>query len=126
MRSRGAPGLLLCIQHSAFPPRSFANRLIGVRLAGLRIALVILHADPARGGAERYTVDLAAALRGRGHEVALVASTIPPGELPAGAVRLDTGGATRTGRFLHFLDPPDRHFVATHYQLGHAGLLERC
>jgi hypothetical protein len=28
----------------------------------MRIALVILHADPARGGAERYTIDLANAL----------------------------------------------------------------
>ena len=28
----------------------------------MKIALVILHADPARGGAERYTIDLAAAL----------------------------------------------------------------
>jgi len=28
----------------------------------LKIALVILHADPSRGGAERYTVDLAAGL----------------------------------------------------------------
>ena len=31
----------------------------------LKIALVILHADPARGGAERYTTDLAAALTQR-------------------------------------------------------------
>ncbi len=38
----------------------------------MKIALIILQADAARGGAERYTVDLAAALAGRGHEVTLL------------------------------------------------------
>src|SRR5690349_13355131 len=41
----------------------------------LDIALVILDADPARGGAERYTVDLAHALAGRGHATSLLASS---------------------------------------------------
>jgi len=44
----------------------------------MRIALVILHADPSRGGAERYTFDLSAALSARNLDVTLVASTIPP------------------------------------------------
>jgi UDP-glucose:(heptosyl)LPS alpha-1,3-glucosyltransferase len=91
-------------------------------LTGLRIALVILHADPARGGAERYTVDLAAALRGRGHEVALVASGFPPGELPAGAVRLDGGTGTRLGRYLDFLDQLDKHLIEARYDIVHAML----
>jgi UDP-glucose:(heptosyl)LPS alpha-1,3-glucosyltransferase len=88
----------------------------------LRIALVILHGDPARGGAERYTVDLAAVLRGRGHDVALVASTFAPGELPAGGVRLDTGGGTRLGRYLSFLDQLDKHLIEARYDVVHAML----
>ncbi|MDB5333356.1 MAG: hypothetical protein JWP03_4507 [Phycisphaerales bacterium] len=88
----------------------------------MRIALVILHGDPARGGAERYTVDLAAALRGRGHDVALVASTFGPGELPAGGVRLDTGGGTRLGRYLSFLDQLDKHLIEARYDVVHAML----
>ncbi|MDB5299345.1 MAG: hypothetical protein JWO87_1008 [Phycisphaerales bacterium] len=95
---------------------------MGVRLVALRIALVILHGDPARGGAERYTVDLAAALRGRGHDAAVVASGFPPGELPAGAVRLDTGGGTRLGRYLSFLDQLDRHLIEARYDIVHAML----
>src|SRR5690349_743164 len=48
----------------------------------MKIALVILHADPARGGAERYTVDLATALHARGGvDVTLVASTFGPQEI---------------------------------------------
>ncbi|CAA9371559.1 MAG: hypothetical protein AVDCRST_MAG64-163, partial [uncultured Phycisphaerae bacterium] len=40
----------------------------------MKVALVILHADPARGGAERYTADLAAALGKRGHDVTVLSS----------------------------------------------------
>ncbi|MDB5172013.1 MAG: glycosyl transferase, group 1, partial [Phycisphaerales bacterium] len=112
-QSRTYKSSLFFIQRSAFIiqhfPRAFTKGRMGVRLVALRIALVILHGDPARGGAERYTVDLAAALRGRGHDAAVVASGFPPGELPAGAVRLDTGGGTRLGRYLSFLDQLDRH-----------------
>ncbi|HWE96420.1 MAG TPA: glycosyltransferase family 4 protein [Tepidisphaeraceae bacterium] len=88
----------------------------------MRIALVILHGDPARGGAERYTVDLAAALRGRGHDVALVASTFAPGELPAGGVRLGADGGTRVGRYLSFLDQLDKHLIEARYDIVHAML----
>ena len=35
--------------------------------------MVILHADPVRGGAERYTADVAAAVAARGHVVSLLA-----------------------------------------------------
>src|SRR6185437_4879460 len=73
----------------------------------LRIALVILHADPARGGAERYTVDLAAALRRRGHEVRIISSSFAPGPLPQGAVHLSVARATRLGRYMQFLDRVD-------------------
>ena len=48
----------------------------------MKIALVILHADASRGGAERYTVDLSAALAAGGHDVTLLAQTFA--RLPAG------------------------------------------
>lgn len=88
----------------------------------LRIALVIFHADPVRGGAERYTVDLAAALRGRGHEVTLIASSFALGEIPPGAVLLNTGRATRTGRYVRFLNQLDQHLFAHRYDAVHAML----
>ncbi len=67
------------------------------------VALVILHADPARGGAERYTRDLAAGLVGRGHRVSVVAGTFA--DVPAGvtAVPVAATGATRVGRYARFL-----------------------
>ncbi|MEO6436468.1 MAG: glycosyltransferase, partial [Tepidisphaeraceae bacterium] len=77
----------------------------------MKIALVILHADPARGGAERYTVDLAAALARRGHDVALVhAAWIAPRAIvrhvvgkPYRQILLKAGGLTRTWRYRVFL-----------------------
>lgn len=93
----------------------------------MKIALVILHADPARGGAERYTIDLASGLRGRGHEVALVASSFGEGCRAPGDVLLDAGGATRAGRYSRFLDELDRHLDATAYDAVHAMLpVRRC
>ena len=71
---------------------------------GVNVALVILHADPARGGAERYTRDLAAGLTARGHAVAMVASTFA--DVPAGVERVSVAatGATRVGRYARYLD----------------------
>ena len=91
----------------------------------MRIALVILHADPARGGAERYTIDLFEGLRKRGHEVALVASTVA-GE-GDGRVKVPAHGATRVGRYLSFLDALDRHLEEGRYAVVHAMLpVRRC
>jgi UDP-glucose:(heptosyl)LPS alpha-1,3-glucosyltransferase len=93
----------------------------------LKIALVILHADPARGGAERYTADLANGLRGRGHEVSRLASTFPDGGVPAQDVLLPASGATRSGRYARFLDSLDRHLDETRYDVVHAMLpVRRC
>ncbi len=57
----------------------------------MRVALVILRADAGRGGAEKYTLDLADSLGGRGHEVALL-----------DAAALGVAGRTRIGRFRSF------------------------
>lgn len=96
----------------------------------LRIALVILHADPTRGGAERYTHDLALALRGRGHHVTLIASSFAPNDAPdpparddeSNCVRLENAAPTRAGRYLRFLDELDRHLIANDYDIVHAML----
>jgi UDP-glucose:(heptosyl)LPS alpha-1,3-glucosyltransferase len=77
----------------------------------MKIALVILHADPARGGAERYSTDLAAALARRGHQVALISSE-----------SLKIRGATRAGRYLKFLDALDQHLQNNAYDIVHAML----
>jgi len=88
----------------------------------VRIALVILHADPARGGAERYTLDLAAALRARGHHVSLIASSFAPKQQTPDDVQLKVGRGTRLSRYVYFLDALDRHLAETKYDIVHAML----
>jgi UDP-glucose:(heptosyl)LPS alpha-1,3-glucosyltransferase len=57
------------------PTEALSDRSLRDERAVLNIALVILHADPARGGAERYTIDLAEALARSGHAVTLIAAS---------------------------------------------------
>ncbi len=93
----------------------------------MKIALVILHADPTRGGAERYTLDLARALRRRGNEVTLLASSFADGLLTSNDVLLPARAPTRLGRYLRFLDTLDEHFAASRYDIVHAMLpVRRC
>jgi UDP-glucose:(heptosyl)LPS alpha-1,3-glucosyltransferase len=93
----------------------------------LKVALVILHADPARGGAERYTFDLAQALAARGVEVALVASTFGPRPARVECVELGRRGVTRLGQYRAFLDALDAHLDASAYDVVHAMLpVRRC
>lgn len=108
-------------------PRIWLGGSVGLRLRGLRIALVILHADPGRGGAERYTVDLARGLRGRGHAVSVLASSFAPDVRGADDQLLDSRGATRAGRYARFLDSLDRHLETAEYEIVHAMLpVRRC
>jgi UDP-glucose:(heptosyl)LPS alpha-1,3-glucosyltransferase len=88
----------------------------------VKIALVILHADAARGGAERYTLDLANALVKRGHEVSLLASSFADQPFPGKAVTLASAGATRTGRYNSFLDSLDAELTRNAYDIVHAML----
>ena len=93
----------------------------------MKIALVILHADPARGGAERYTVDLAAALGRRGHDVSLLASSFAAPVEGVTSIPISANGATRTHRYKRFLDALDAHLDATSYDIVHAMLpVRRC
>jgi UDP-glucose:(heptosyl)LPS alpha-1,3-glucosyltransferase len=89
----------------------------------LRVALVILHADPARGGAERYTFDLAQSLAAGGtHEVALIASSFGPRPAGVECVELSQRGLTRLGRYRNFLDALDAHLAKSAYDVVHAML----
>ncbi|HWP41165.1 MAG TPA: glycosyltransferase family 4 protein, partial [Tepidisphaeraceae bacterium] len=93
----------------------------------MNIALVILHADPMRGGAERYTIDLAGALARRGHHVALAATRFA--DPPAGVqlVELPVRGFTRVARYRRMLDALDAHLHQARYHIVHAMLpVRRC
>jgi UDP-glucose:(heptosyl)LPS alpha-1,3-glucosyltransferase len=93
----------------------------------VKIALVILHADPARGGAERYTVDLAAALARRGHDVSLLASSFAAPIAGVTNATIDATGLTRAARYRGFLNALDAHLAATTYDVVHAMLpVRRC
>jgi UDP-glucose:(heptosyl)LPS alpha-1,3-glucosyltransferase len=92
----------------------------------VKIALVIFHADASRGGAERYTLDLSAALVKEGHDVSLLASCFAP-NTPGRPVMLDARGWTRAGSYRKFLDALDRHLVTECYEMLHAMLpVRRC
>jgi UDP-glucose:(heptosyl)LPS alpha-1,3-glucosyltransferase len=89
----------------------------------VKIALVIFHADPARGGAERYTIDMADALRSRGHVVTLIASSFAK-QLPPDVeqVEIASSSRSRTWRYVEFLDQLDAHLQAHAYDIVHAML----
>ena len=88
----------------------------------MKVALVILHADPARGGAERYTVDLAVALAARGHDVHVIAASFADAVPALTRVYLDAGATTRTGSYKRFLDLLDAHVATEKHDVVHAML----
>lgn len=89
--------------------------------------LVILHAQRSRGGAETYTLDLLHALRQRGHD-ALVAATSFDGAIPESQRRpINTRGATRTGRYRAFCREVARLQHDERFDLVHAMLpIHKC
>jgi UDP-glucose:(heptosyl)LPS alpha-1,3-glucosyltransferase len=94
----------------------------------LNIGLLIFNADPARGGAERYTADLAAALARRGHQVDLLTARWGSEEIPGvHQVTLGAKAATRAGAYDRFLDSLDAHLAKNTYDIVHAMLpVRRC
>jgi UDP-glucose:(heptosyl)LPS alpha-1,3-glucosyltransferase len=88
----------------------------------MRIALVILHADPQRGGAERYTIDLAAALAAGGHDVSLLATTFTDAPLPPTVKRVDVpvSASTRAGRYRQALIAIDGLTRPGSFEIVHA------
>jgi UDP-glucose:(heptosyl)LPS alpha-1,3-glucosyltransferase len=93
----------------------------------VKIALVILHADASRGGAERYTLDLAEGLAKRGHDVSILASSFQDAPVAGTRVLLPATGATRTGRYRAFLDSLDQQLDRAKYDVVHTMLpVRRC
>src|SRR4051812_7999087 len=88
----------------------------------MKIALVILHADPSRGGAERYTVDLTAALARRGHDVRVIATSFSDDIPLTIRVPLEVNALTRAGRYRNFIAALDRHLDENPYDVVHAML----
>lgn len=86
----------------------------------MKVALVILHADPAKGGAEGYTVNLAGSLKARGYDVALLATSFAESARVVQNVPLDNTGLTRLGRYRSFIDSLDRHLRENRYDIVHA------
>jgi UDP-glucose:(heptosyl)LPS alpha-1,3-glucosyltransferase len=93
----------------------------------VKIALVIFRADPARGGAERYTADIAAALAARGHAVSLISTQFGQPIPGVEFINLAKRAATRLGRYARFLDALDEHLNHNKYDVVHAMLpVRRC
>ncbi len=86
----------------------------------MRIALVILHGDPRRGGAERYTHNLASSLRKRDHEPVVIASSAPADVVVAAT------GSSRSRRYSSFCESVAAYLRDQPFDLVHAMLpLER-
>ena len=107
--------------------RSQPGRNISIPAGRMNVALVILHADPARGGAERYTIDLGEALVRRGHHVSLLATSfahVPAGVAP---VMLAANALTRVGAYNRMIGSFEAHVSRVRYDVVHAMLpLPRC
>ena len=88
----------------------------------MNIALVILRADPRSGGAERYTVDLAAALAASGHAVSLLASQFAEPLPGVKFIALRAAAPTRLGRYLRFLSSLEQHLADHPHDVVHAML----
>lgn len=93
----------------------------------MKVLLVILHANPSRGGAEAYTVRLLNKLRERGHDAFLAAATFADAVPDAWRVPLKYDGLMRTSKYQAFIDDLDRHLATTKYDIIHTALpLPQC
>lgn len=88
----------------------------------MKIGLVILHADARRGGAERYTLDLARSLSHRGHDVSLLASTFFEAPWEVKQIRCDARSFTKTLGYRRFLGQLDSHLLSNSFDVLHAML----
>jgi UDP-glucose:(heptosyl)LPS alpha-1,3-glucosyltransferase len=87
----------------------------------MNIALVIFRAEPQRGGAERYAIDLGLHLKQRGHDVSVISSRFGDvGSLTQ--VPIACPGILRTARYRKFVDRVDSHLHQSKYDVVHAFL----
>lgn len=90
-----------------------------------RVALVVLHGDARRGGAERYTAQLATTLfQSHDLKVTVIAGAFADGWAgEAGeAVPLGARGETRVGIYQDFVEKLRQHLTANPYDIVHAML----
>ena len=93
----------------------------------MNIGLVIFRGDAQRGGAERYTADIAGALAKRGHGVDLIATRFGGEIQEVNFVEIAAKGSTRAGRYLDFLNRLDERLAGRKYDLIHSMLpIRRC
>jgi UDP-glucose:(heptosyl)LPS alpha-1,3-glucosyltransferase len=93
----------------------------------VNILLVILKADPSRGGAERYTVDLAQSLSRRGHSITIAATEFDIPDNLVKKVELHSPALTKIGRYAQFLTALENHLAKDSYDIVHAMLpVRRC
>lgn len=90
----------------------------------MKIALVTYHADPARGGAESYTIELAEALMRRGNDVAILHYTSLDHRRVAGLNYIQVGKPrrTRAAQYLEFIDAVEKHTAQGSFDIVHAML----
>lgn len=87
----------------------------------MRVCLAILNAEVARGGAERYTRDLAAALVGRGISVTTAAVEFDEG-WPGERVALGARAMTRVGSYQRYIQQLDQLVERERFDVVHAML----
>jgi UDP-glucose:(heptosyl)LPS alpha-1,3-glucosyltransferase len=93
----------------------------------MNIALVIFRGEEHRGGAERYTADIAAELAWRGHSVDLISTRFGREISGVNFVPIAAKSPTRAGRYLQFLKNLEGHFAGKKYDLIHSMLpIRRC
>ena len=88
-----------------------------------RIALLIERMDPARGGRERSTAQIAAQLARRGHKVSILCQQgLPDAAEGATVVALGRRGSGRAGVLSCFVEDVQRHVGGGGYDIVHATL----
>jgi UDP-glucose:(heptosyl)LPS alpha-1,3-glucosyltransferase len=93
----------------------------------VRVALVIFRAEVSRGGAERYTADLAAALVARGHEPTVVTSFPDDAMDGVRQVCIHRRAITKYGQYEEFLRGVESLCQRERYDVVHAMLpVTRC
>src|SRR5580704_4456824 len=93
----------------------------------MNIGLVIFIADPQRGGAERYTADIAAALAKRRHRVDLISTRFGQEIAGVNFVPIAAKSPSRSGRYLQFLEGLEKHLQRYKYEIIHSMLpIPRC
>lgn len=88
----------------------------------MKVGLVIYHADARRGGAERYTIDLARSLAHRGHDVTILAASYHECPWEVKQIKCDAMGLSRSLRYRRFLINLDIHLQSHSFDVLHAML----